>query len=52
VKLRITNDRRSKYIEPGIDLSEGNYIKVSSKHMSKDLNEIKEKTCRVAGIPM
>src|SRR5437764_1068102 len=43
VKLRITNDRRSKFIETGIDLSKENYIKLSSKHRSKDLNETKEK---------
>ena len=43
VKLRITNDRRSKYIETGIDLSKDDYIKLSSKHRSKDLNETKEK---------
>ncbi len=43
VKLRITNDRRSKYIETGIDLSKEDYLKLSSKHRSKDLNETKEK---------
>lgn len=43
VKLRITNDRRSKYMETGIELSKENYLKLSSSHRSKELNEIKEK---------
>lgn len=43
VKLRITYDRRSKYMETGIELSKENYLKLSSKHLSKDLLETKQR---------
>jgi len=43
VKLRVTYDRRSKYMETGIELSKASYTKLSSKHISKELIEAKEK---------
>lgn len=43
VKLRVTYDRRSKYMETGIELSKENYLKLSSRHLSKELLEVKQR---------
>ncbi len=43
VKLRVTYDRRSKYMETGVELSEENYLKLPSKHIKKELVEVKER---------
>ena len=42
VKLRVTFDRRSKYMETGIDLSKEDFGKLSSRRISKELLDIKE----------
>jgi len=42
VKLRVTFDRRSKYMETGIDLSKEDFGKLSSRRISKELLNIKE----------
>ena len=42
VKVRVTFDRRSKYMETGIDLSKEDFGKLSSRRISKELLDIKE----------
>jgi site-specific recombinase XerD len=42
VKVRVTFDRRSKYMETGIDLSKEDFEKLSSRRISKELLDIKE----------
>lgn len=43
VKVRVIYERRSKYFETGIDLSEAEYEKLSAKRIGEDLNKIKIK---------
>ena len=42
VKVRVTFDRRSKYMETGIDLSKEDFGKLSSRRINKELLDIKE----------
>lgn len=42
VKLRVTFDRRSKYMETGVDLSKEDFKKLFARWAGKELTEVKE----------